>query len=627
MNDLLMPAAPARPNGFLRFLRTFWHGVDTVRKLLHLVLLVLIFAVVIAVVNGAAPILPPVAALEIRPNGYLVEQFEGDPFEQARLELAGGDTAPQTVVQDIVDALEHARDDDRIRIAHLELSSLAGGGLSKLQRVAAAMMDFRQSGKRIVASADFLSQAGYFLAAHADEAYLHPEGLVLLQGYGSYRTYYKEAIDKLRIDWNVFRVGTHKAFVEPYTRMDMSTEAREDIARLTGQLWNMYQTDVGAARGLEDGTIADFAEHLTEHVAAAGGDLAQAAVDAGLLDGLRTHREIRELLIEVVGAQDEYPDEPVTAELYDYVAQVRLLDPLDLRDSNVAVVIASGDITVGDPAPGTIGSDSTSDLLREALTDESVAAVVLRIDSPGGSTFASDVIANAVLDLQEAGKPVVASMGSIAASGGYWIASSADVIYASPSTVTGSIGIFGMFPTFQRTLAAVGLNVDGTGSTIWADAFRPDREMSPQARELFQLIVNDGYEDFVARVATYRNMDRDAVDSIGQGRVWTGADAVDNGLVDALGDLEDAIATAAELAGLEEGDYGVRTIRRELSPTEQLLIDLMSFGRVLGFEPDGLRTRPSALQKVAAGVEAALGPLLNFDDPKGVYSHCLCDVE
>jgi protease-4 len=626
MSDLLTPE-PERPNRFLRLLRTLWHGVDAVRRLLHLVLLLVIFGLIIAAMNSAAPLLPPVAALEIRPTGYLVEQFEGDPFEQARVELAGGDTAPQTVVQDIVDALVQARDDDRIRIVHLELSGLLGGGLSKLQRVAAAMSEFRQSGKLIVASADFLTQAGYFLAAHADEAYLHPEGLLLLEGYGSYRTYYKDAIDKLRIDWNVFRVGTHKAFVEPYTRMDMSAEAREDLARLTGQLWAMYQADVVAARGLEKGTVADFAENFLDHVGAAGGDVAQAAVDAGLLDGLRTHGEIRDQLIDVVGADDETPDAPVTATLYDYVAQVRLLQPLDLRDRNVAVVIASGDITVGSPSPGTIGSDSTSELLREALTDESVAAVVLRIDSPGGSTFASDVIADAVLGLQEAGKPVVASMGSIAASGGYWIASSADAIYASPSTVTGSIGIFGMFPTFQRSLAALGLNVDGIGSTVWTEAFRPDREMSPEARELFQLIVNDGYDDFLARVATYRNMEKDAVDSIGQGRVWTGADAVENGLVDALGDLDDAVAAAAALAGLAEGDYGVRTIRRELTPTEQLLIDLMSFGRAMGFDPEPLQARPSALQKLADRVESALAPLLRFDDPRGIYSHCLCDVE
>lgn len=614
-----------RANLFVRIARVLWRGVDTLRKVLHLVLLLVIFGVLLATMNGASPILPSSTALLVRPVGYLVEQFEGDPFEQARLELFGGDSPPQTVVQDIVDALAFARDDRRVKLVHLELSGLAGGGLSKLQRIADAMADFRASGKRIVASADFMSQAGYYLAAHADEAYLHPEGILMLQGFGSYRTYYKDAIDKLRIDWNVFRVGTHKTFIEPYTRMDMSDEAREDLSRLTDQLWSMYVTDVREARGLDEQSLVDFTDGLVDSVTATGGDIAAAAFDAGLVDGLRTRRQIRDELIEAVGSDSEFPDAPVTTAMYDYLAQMRLLHPVDLRDHNVAVVVASGDITFGSPSPGTIGADSTSELLRRALNDDSVAAVVLRIDSPGGSTFASDVIGNEVLALQAAGKPVVASMSSVAASGGYWIATSADAIYARASTITGSIGIFGMFQTFQRSIEALGINVDGVGSTVWAGEFRPDREMSEQAKALFQLIVNDGYDDFVSRVARYRDMDEDAVDAIGQGRVWTGADALANGLVDELGDLDDAIDAAATLAGLEEGAYGVRTIRRELSPTEQLLLDLMSIGRSAGFT-FGKPAAPSRLERVAARLEGALEPLFRFDDPKGIYSHCLCDI-
>ncbi len=617
---------PKRPGVLARLFRGLWHGADVVRKVLHLTLLLVVFAGILLALNGASPILPAVAVLEIQPNGYLVEEFEGDPFEQARVELAGGETSPQTVVQDIVDVLDHARDDDRIRIVHLELSGLAGGGLSKLQRIASAMAHFQASGKRIVATADFLTQAGYYLAAHADEAYLHPEGLMLLQGYGSYRTYYKDAIDKLRIDWNVFRVGTHKAFVEPYTRMDMSDEAREDLSRLSSQLWDMYQADIVAARSLDSGVIEDFTANFIDHVAAADGDMAMAAVENGLLDGVRTRQQIRELFIEVVGEDDEFPDQHVAAGLYDYLAQMRILQPLTLADRNVAVVIASGDITFGSTAPGTIGADSTSELLRQALNDDAVAAVVLRIDSPGGSTFASDVISNSVLALQAAGKPVVASMGSVAASGGYWIAASADEIYASPSTITGSIGIFGMFQTFQRSIDALGLNVDGIGSTIWDGEFRPDREMSDHARALFQMIVDDGYEDFIARVAAYRGMESDAVDAIGQGQVWTGREALDNGLVDALGDLDDAIVAAAELAGLEEDDYSVQTIRQELTPTEQFLIDLMSMGKSAGFDLGTLAPRPSRLEAVASSLEAAIEPLFRFDDPKGIYSHCFCDI-
>jgi protease-4 len=618
----------SRPRSlFRRIAGALWTGVDTVRKIMHLVLLLLIFAGFVLAMNGSAPIIPGSAALELRPNGFLVEQYEGDPFEQAKLELFGGEPPPQTVVGDILDALEYARDDRRVKVVHLELSSFAGGGLSKLQRVADALVEFRASGKRVIASGDFLSQAGYFLAAHADEAYMHPEGIVLLQGYGNYRTFYKDAIDKLRIDWNVFRVGTHKTFVEPYTRMDMSDEAREDLMRVTGQLWTMYREDVAAARGLEPGVIQEYSDELLAHIEAAGGDIAQAAVDLGLLDGLRSRREVRQMLIEIVGADADMPDEPATTPMPEYLAQMHLLKGSEVEDVNVAVVVASGEITFGSPAPGLIGSDSTSLLLRKAMNDDSVKAVVLRVDSPGGSTFASDVIGNEVAALQAAGKPVVASMGSTAASGGYWISVGADEIFAAPSTVTGSIGIFGMFQTFQRTIDALGLSVDGVGTTKWTGEFRPDREMSEHARALFQAVVDEGYDDFLTRVAANRDMSKAEVDAIAQGRVWTGTDAVANGLVDELGSLDDAVSAAARLAGLEPGSYGIREIRRELTPTEQLLLDLMSFAHGLGFEPGEFEPEPTRLQLLAERLEDALEPLLRFDDPKGVYSHCFCDFE
>ncbi len=610
----------------MRLLPGFWHGVDGLRKVLHLLLLLFIFLMVFAALNGAAPIMPMNAALEIRPSGYLVEEYEGDPFDRARIELSGGSTQPQTVVQDVVDALRYARDDERIAAVHLELSGLAGGGLSKLQRIARAIEELRASGKPVIASADFMSQGGYFLAAHADEVYLHPEGLLVLQGYGSYRTFYKDAIDKLKIDWNVFRVGTHKTFVEPYTRMDMSEAAREDASRLTEQLWSMYQADVERARGLEEGAVGDFTDRLLEHVAAANGDIAMAAVENGLIDGLRTRKEIRDLFIGMVGEDTDFYDGHVATPMRDYLAQMRLLHGTDLKNRNVAVIVASGEITFGSPAPGMIGADSTSKLLQRALHDERIAAVVLRVDSPGGSAFASDVIGNEIAALQAAGKPVVASMGSTAASGGYWIAAGADQIFANPSTVTGSIGIFGMFQTFQRSIEVLGLNVDGVGSTIWSGEFRPDRAMSEQAKALFQALINDGYDDFISRVAMHRGMNKSEVDAIAQGRVWTGNDALQNGLVDELGDLDEAIEAAASLASLKEGQFGVQTIRQELTPAQQFLIDILGTVRSTGVDIDSLTPRPGRLEALAGKVETALQPLLRFDDPKGVYAHCFCDI-
>jgi protease-4 len=617
----------SKPNIFVRTLTWLWYGVDGFRKILHLLLLLIVFGVILsAVFQSSPPLMASNFALEIRPQGYLVEQFEGDPFDRAKLELFG-DPPPQTVVQDLVDALAYAKTDDRVELVHLELSGLYGGGLSKLQRVGDAVRDFRESGKQVIASGDFFSQGGYYIAAQADEVYMHPEGILLLQGYGSYRTYYKDAIDLLKVDWNVFRVGTYKSFVEPYTRQDMSDESREASTHLTNQLWEMYRADVVNARGLEDGAIDDFSDGLIGYIDAAGGDIAGAAVEHGLIDELLSRQELREHLMDLVGEDPHADGEHSAADMRTYLTQNRMMNGPDVRDENVAVIVASGEITFGSPAPGTIGSESTGGLLRRALNDDSVKAVVLRVDSPGGSSFASDVIAGEVAALQAAGKPVVASMSSSAASGGYWISAGADRILASPSTITGSIGIFGMLPTYQRTLEAIGVGVDGVGSTIWAGEFRPDRKMSDHARQLFQMVIDDGYDDFISRVAEHRGMNKDEVDQIAQGRVWTGVDALHNGLVDELGSLKDAIRVAAELAELTEGDYGIKSIDIELSPTEQLIVDMLGTAKRVGLNPDVLRRTPGVLETLAAKFERVLAPMIRFDDPKGVYAHCLCRIE
>ncbi len=617
----------SKPNIVVRTFSWLWRGVDGFRKLLHLAFMLLVLVLFMSVLmQSTPPIIAERSALEIRPMGYLVEQHEGDPFDRAKMELFG-DQPPQTVVQDIVDALEYAKSDDRIEIVYFELSSLYGGGLSKLQRIADAISDFRDSGKLVIASGDFYSQGGYYIAAHADEVYMHPEGILILQGYGSFRNYMKDAIDFLKIDWNVFRVGSYKSFVEPYTRMDMSDESREAMTDLTDQLWEMYRADVVNARGLEDGAISAFTDNLIANVNAAGGDIAGAALDHGLVDDLVTRQQLRERLKQLVGEDAHRKGEYNATDMSDYLAERQMFDSIAVQADNVAVIVASGEITFGSHAPGTIGSDSTSGLLRRALNDKSVKAVVLRVDSPGGSAFASEIIANEIAALQAAGKPVVASMSSAAASGGYWIAVGADRIFASPATITGSIGIFGMLPTFQRSLETLGVGVDGVGSTIWAGEFRPDREMSEHAKQLFQLIIDDGYDDFISRVAEYRKMDKDEVDQIAQGRVWTGVDALHNGLIDELGSLNEAVQAAAELAGLSEGDYGTKWIEIELTPTEQLIVNLLGSARSVGLDPAVFGRSPGVLEQLAVRVERILAPMLRFDDPKGIYAHCLCRFE
>ena len=611
---------------FTRIFSKLWSGIDGVRKVLHLIILLFIFSVVISALASKTPTMPAKASLVIRPVGSLVEQLAGDPYERALQELLG-EEKPQTLVQDVIDGLDFAKADSRIKAVVLDLSAMPGGGLSKLQRIGNAIDDFKSSGKPIIATADYYGQGAYYLASHADEVYLHPDGLFLLRGFGIYINYYKGMLDKLRVDWNVFKVGTHKSAPEPYTRDSMSDENRVSMSNLLDQLWGLYKADVVAARELEENTIDDLMSNLVEYTETLNGDLAQMALDFGFVDGLLTRDELRDRIIEVSKTEaDEHGNFPAT-ELDDYLVQMRLIKGDSAADENVAVVVAAGEILNGSQPPGTIGGDSTARLLRKAQNDDSVKAVVLRVDSPGGSAFASEVIRNEVQALKAAGKPVVVSMSSVAASGGYWISMAADRIFASKYTITGSIGIFGMFPTFQRSLDAVGITTDGVGSTFWAGELRADREMTDETRTMFQLIVNKGYDDFISKVAMHRGIDKPDVDTIAQGQIWTGNEAFEHGLIDEIGDMDAAIASAAELAELEQGQYGMKYFEKELSPGEQLALDLMGGAKWLGFNPENLATQRSSVERIASLLQDAVSPLLRLNDPKGVYAHCFCVFE
>lgn len=606
-----------------RLFSMIWRGVDGVRKVLHLLLMLMIFSLIISALSSTAPKIPSHAALYIQPAGVLVDQLAGDPFERALGEVFG-DAEMQTLVQDIVDSLDYARDDARISSVVLDLSAGPAGGLSKFRRIADAIDDFRSSGKPVIARADNYTQGSYYLASHADEVYLHPDGALAIYGFGVYLNYFKDAIDKLKIDWNVFRVGTYKSAVEPFTRNDMSNDDREALSHVVDQLWVLFKDDVESARELEPGTIETVLDDLPARLQAANGDIAQLALDLGLVDGLLTRSGFQQRMVEIAGTNGDESDYPL-ATMGDYLQQMRLLHGDGVEDQNVAVVVASGEILYGSQSPGTIGGDSTAKLLREARKDESVKAVVLRVDSPGGSALASEVIRNEIEELQAAGKPVVASMSSVAASGGYWITMAADRIYATPYTITGSIGIFGMFPTFQRSLDTIGIHTDGFGTTPLAGQFRVDRALSDDAKDLIQASIEAGYRNFITRVADHRGMTPAAVDDIAQGRIWSGQDALDNGLVDGLGEIDAAIQSAAELAGMAEGSYGRKLIELELSPGEQLALELMGGAHALGVVPD-FRQR-SSLERLAGILENTLSNIDRFNDPRGVYAHCFCRFE
>jgi len=613
-------------SGLAKIFSWLWTGANGLRKGLHLLLLLFVFGIFFGAMSGSAPSLPSNTALVIRPVGRIVEQLEGNAYDRAIAEFVG-DGTPQTLLQDILDGLRYAKEDDRIKAVVLELGSIGGSGLSKLQVIGDAIDDFQLSGKPVLANADYYSQGAYYLASRADEAYMHEDGVLFMRGFGIYRNYYKDAIDKLEIDWNVFRVGTYKSFIEPYIRNDMSPEDRESMTRLLDQLWGLYQSDVLQARQLDDDTIRSLTDDLVAKTAEQGGKLGNVFVNAGLLDGLLSREEFQKKVLEYVAEDEDTKGRYQGTNLHEYLAERRLLDESPVKEENVAVIVASGEILNGTQPPGLIGGDSTAELLRKARLDESVKAVVLRVDSGGGSVFASRIIGDEIKELKKSGKPLVASMGSAAASGGYWISAAADKIYATPATITGSIGVFGIFPTFQRTLNKIGISTDGVGTTKLAGQFRPDREMSPEAKEMMQLFVNGDYDDFITLVAEYRGIEKEQVDRIAQGQVWTGLDALENGLIDELGTLDDSIAAAAALAELEEGEYGRKYFEKELSAVEQLAVEFLGSAAARSILADAANRPMTSVDRLKIMLEQALAPMMLFNDPKGVYARCFCVFE
>jgi protease-4 len=609
-----------------KLLRWIWSGLDGLRKVLHLVLLLVVFGGLWGLFSRSIPLVPQKAALIVAPQGPLVEQLSGDPFERLVAESLRQQPA-ETLLRDVVDAIDAAAGDTRISALYLDLGGLEGTGLAKLEEVARAIAKFRESGKPVVAYGDFYDQRQYYLAAQADEIYLDPQGIVYVDGFANYGLYFKDTIDKVAADWNIFRVGEYKSAVEPFTRNDMSPEEREASLVWLGTVWGTYKDEVAKARGIEPVALQTYADDAVEGLRRAEGSLAQMALQAGLVTELKGRFAVEERIAEITG-EDDNGGIFVGVDHGAYLANVRSQEALSRRQSEntIAVIVAQGEILPGEQPPGMIGSDTLAWQLREAREDENVKAVVLRIDSPGGSVFASEVIRREVAALSEAGKPVVASMSSLAASGGYYIAMDADRIVASPATLTGSIGIFAMFPTFQRTLEKFGVHSDGVGTTALSGEFRADRPLGEASRQILQQSIEYEYAQFVARVAQGRDKAVEQIEAVAQGRVWAGADAKDLGLVDELGGYQRAIELAAELAHLGE-DYRV---------------DYPEAGGGLG-EMFGLRIRVAAASLVApllpesaltqlprglAPVVAEVQRLARLTDPRSLYVYCLaCSLD
>ena len=540
---------PENSNVLLRVLRALWRGIDAARKVfVNLLFLFIVVALLALAFRSDKPDIADTTALVIAPEGRLVEQLTAKSIEQL-VEEAQGNAVPETLLKDVLDAIETAKEDERVEVLVLDLSAFLGGRLTKLQDIGNALEDFRSSGKKVIARADGLDQDGYYLAAHADEIIIHKFGGVILQGFGRYRMYYREGIDKLGLDVHIWRVGTYKSAVEPFLLDEMSDDAKTANREWVGDLWRIYLDDVAAARGMNAEQLDSYAQDFPPVISAANGDTAKAALDFGLVDQTMTRIEIRQHLIELVGEDEE-------KHTFNQIGMADYLRTMDDRfgrgakGDKVAVIVARGSILDGSHPAGTIGGDSTGALIRKARNDENVKAIVLRVDSGGGSAFASEIIRRECEAARADGIPVIASMGSVAASGGFWISTASDQIWAHPSTITGSIGIFGMFATYQKPLAEhLGLRVDGI-STAPLASVRPDRELPAGISELVQQMIEQGYREFLARVSESRGMTTEEVDAVAQGRVWSGTDAYELGLVDNLGDLDDAIAAVAELADL-----------------------------------------------------------------------------
>lgn len=614
-----------KPNIVFRLVGGLWKAVNGVRKILHLIVLLALFSIILRVMSPPDLTLPKTAALVVAPNGVLTEQLSGTPVDRAIAE-ATGDPIREVLVRDLVDAIDMAASDDAIEVMYLRTDGLAGTDLTKLEKVAGALLRFREAGKKIIAYGAYFGQGGYYLAVHADEVLLDPDGIVVTDGFATYRNYYAELIERLSVSWNVFKVGTHKSFVEPYMRTDMSDEDRDQRSRLLNALWGSYTQAVEAQRGMDAGTLQRMTDNIADTLRASDGDFGRMALDTGMVDALASSSDVRQRMIELVGESDESEGTFKQVGFARYLETRRALSPETEKDDVVAVVVASGSIVDGSAAPGTIGGDSTARLLREARLDDNVKAIVLRVDSGGGSAFASEVISDEIANIQAAGKPIIASMGAVAASGGYWISMAADHIVAQENTVTGSIGILGMFPTFERTMERLSLYTDGVGTTEIAGALRTDRALSPQVRDVLQQNIESGYRKFVGGVAQHRGMEFDAVDVVAQGQVWMGPTALNHGLVDSIGDLQGAIAIAAESATLDADSYSVRFIEPQLSEEEQFLMGLLGASERLGVSVAPFVTRNPGLDALGRTVEGLYTEFARFNDPKHLYAECFCRI-
>ncbi|NIZ04743.1 signal peptide peptidase SppA [Pseudoalteromonas sp. HF66] len=616
-----------------KIFKGIWTGINFSRRLvLNILFLLLVIFFFVAITGEEDQVkVADGTVLRLNLNGPIVEEKTYvDPVEAAINDATMGKEAPSEILlDDVVEVINEATKDDRITVMLLDLQKMPSAHINKLKQITKAIDAFKAAGKQVIATGYYYTQAQYYIAAHANEVSMHPYGGVSIEGYGMFPLYFKDALEKLKVTQHIFRVGTYKSAVEPFIRNDMSDAAKEANRVWLTALWNEYKTDVAASRPFDESNFDEDMEVYLTKMQAVDGNSGQYALNNQWVDSLKTSQQIRQQLIELVGAEETGKTFKQVS-FREYLSLVK--PPVEFDNpitEKVAVVVAKGTIVDGERKAGEIGGDSTAALLRKARLDDKVKAVVLRIDSGGGSMFASEVIRAEVLALKAAGKPVIASMSSVAASGGYWIASAANEIWAAPSTITGSIGVFGTFMTFENTMAELGIYSDGVATTDLA-GFSIARPLDEKMSDIIQMSVENAYKRFLNVVAEARNMTPEQVDKIAQGRVWIATQAKDLGLVDKLGDKQDAIKAAAELAKLKH--YDVKTIKQSLTPQEQMLQDILGTAAIQSFfaktdSSTSVLATQANLQSLINQLSSEIDNLKDYNDPQGVYARCLvCNV-
>ncbi|MBS0457873.1 MAG: signal peptide peptidase SppA [Proteobacteria bacterium] len=616
-----------KPSLIYRFVRGIWRSVNFLRLLAMNLLFLLIVFVIGAVVLSERPELRQHTALVIAPEAKLVEQYSAGAGAMA-VRRAFGQAGKEVQLRDLLRALDAARTDKRIERVVIRPDLIqAGGGLAQLREVATALRQVRDSGKEVIAYADNLDQKSYLLAAQANTIYLNPTGSLTMQGLANYRLYYREGLqDKLGVDVQLFRVGTYKSAAEPYILDAASPDAKQADLYWMSDLWQRYLVDVGKARGIDPAKLAADIDDLPDGLKAADGDMAKWALNEHLVDALKTGDEVEDIL-EKKGVVDDQLHSFRQIDLDAYLARIGNTDG-PLGADAVAVVVASGEISPGRQPPGSIGGQSTAELIAQARNDEHTKALVLRVDSPGGEMFASEQIRREVELTRNAGIPVVVSMGNVAASGGYWISMNANRIYADPSTITGSIGMYALAMNAPRVLDKLGVHSDGVGTTRWAGAGDPTRPLDPAFGQIVQTSIDHGYAQFVGKVARARDRTPQQIDAIAQGRVWSGAQAKQRGLIDDFGGLRDAIAGAAELAHLSKGKYRVSYVEKPMTALEHFFAgfdDSSSRAHAL-LAASGLGTLvlPEKAQDQIVHDLDWLGAARN--QPFAIEAHCMCGL-